>query len=82
MQISRGKQKRVMKARTLNVTNREKLFSMTDEELSDFLCETMENIQNKTKEDDWCCDICPASKYCKKGKNGFLAWLRKRAERV
>lgn len=62
------------------MNNRETLNAMTDEELSDFLCKTMEDIAEKTKEDDWCCDICPVNKYCKKGKNGFLAWLRKRAE--
>lgn len=62
------------------MTNRDKLMAMTDEELSEFLCGQMENIQDKTKEDDWCCDICPVGKLCKKGKNGFLAWLEKEAE--
>ena len=62
------------------MNNRDKLNSMTDEELSEFLCGTMESIQKKTRENDWCCDICPASKYCKKGKNGFITWLKRKAE--
>jgi hypothetical protein len=62
------------------MTNREKLIAMTDEELSDFLCSQMENIQGKTEADDWCCKICPVQKLCKKGHNGFLVWLRRRAK--
>lgn len=62
------------------MTNREKLNAMSDQALAVFFCETMEQIAKKTKEDDWCCDICPVSKLCQKKKNGFLAWLRKEAE--
>lgn len=64
------------------MTNRDKLIAMSDEELSDFLCAQMENIQGKTKEDDWCCDICPVSRLCKKKRNGFLTWLKGEAEEI
>lgn len=62
------------------MTNRDKINSMTNEELSELFCTTMEKIQDKTKDDDWCCDICPVSELCKKKRNGFLAWLEKEAE--
>lgn len=62
------------------MTNRDKLNSMTNQELSELFCKTMEDIQEKTKEDDWCCDICPVTKICKAKHNGFLAWLEKEAE--
>ena len=62
------------------MTNRDKINSMTDKELGVFFCKTMEDIADKTKDDDWCCDICPASKLCKKKRNGFLDWLEKEAE--
>lgn len=62
------------------MTNRDKLNSMTDEELSELFCKTMEDIADKTKEDDWCCDICPVGNICKSKNNGFLAWLRKEAK--
>ncbi len=61
------------------MNNRDKLNAMTDEELAAFFCEAMEKIADKTK-DECCCDICPVSNICKKGHNGFLAWLRKEAE--
>ena len=59
------------------MTNRDKLNAMTDEELSELLCKAMENIAENTKDDDWCCDICPMGNKCKAKYNGFLAWLRK-----
>jgi hypothetical protein len=60
--------------------NRDKLIAMTDDELSDLLCKTMEDISELTNRDYWCCDICPVKELCKKGHNGFLAWLEKEAE--
>ena len=62
------------------MTNRDKLNSMTNEELSELFCRTMEKIQDKTKDDDWCCDICPFGNKCKAKDNGFLAWLEKEVE--
>lgn len=62
------------------MTNRDKLNSMTDEELSDFFCKAMEDIADKTKDNDWCCDLCPVTHICKKGHNGFLAWLKSDAD--
>jgi hypothetical protein len=61
-------------------TNREKLNAMTDQELAELFCKTMEDIADKTKDDDWCCDLCPVSKICKAKHNGFLKWLEKEAE--
>jgi hypothetical protein len=62
------------------MNNRDKLNAMTDEELAELFCKTMEAIADDTKADDWCCDFCPARKICKSKHNGFLAWLRKEAE--
>ena len=63
------------------MTNREKLNAMTDQELADLLCSTMEKIADKTTDDnDWCCDLCPVTKICDKKQNGFLRWLEKEAE--
>jgi hypothetical protein len=61
--------------------NREKLNSMTNEELADLFCETMEKIIDKsdTVTQDLC-DICPVKHLCKMGNNGFLVWLEKEAE--
>lgn len=58
--------------------NRDKLNSMTDKELADFFCEAMEIVADKADID--LCDICPVNSICKKGHNGFLAWLEKEAE--
>lgn len=61
-------------------TNREKLNAMSDQEFADMLCTMMEKIAKKTKDGDWCCDICPATDLCKKKQNGFRKWLEKEAE--
>ena len=55
------------------MTNREKLNSMTNEELASFFCDAMEDIADKADID--VCDICPVRKLCKKGQTGFLVWL-------
>ena len=62
------------------MTNREKLNAMSDQELAELFCKAMEDIADKTKGDDWCCHICPATDLCKKKHNGFKKWLEKEAE--
>ena len=62
------------------MTNRDKLNSMTNEELSELFCKAMEDIAEKTEDGDWCCDLCPVTNICKAKYNGFLAWLEKEAE--
>lgn len=61
------------------MTNRDRINAMSNEELADLFCRTMEDIADKTKEKDWCCDICPVFKICKARHNGFLAWLEQNA---
>ena len=60
------------------MTNRDRLNQMTNEELSELFCDKLEQIVAEADID--VCDICPVRKLCKKGHNGFLAWLGKEAE--
>lgn len=60
------------------MTNRERLNAMTDEELSDAFCDAMESVC--TEADIDMCYICPFTKVCKKGNNGFLHWLKAEAK--
>lgn len=60
------------------MTNRERLSKMTDEELAEIFCDTLEMAAGKKNLD--VCDICPFNKLCKKGNNGFLRWLKAEAE--
>lgn len=60
------------------MTNRDKLNQMTNEELSELFCYTLEQAAEQENAD--VCDICPVRSLCKKGHNGFLAWLNKEAE--
>ena len=54
--------------------NKEALNSMTDDALAHFFCTNlMESAAEKA--DKFVCDICPVSKLCKKGGNGFRVWL-------
>lgn len=48
----------------------DKIKTMTAEELGRVLCDKMED----TKDID-VCSICPVADICKKGSNGFIAWL-------
>lgn len=56
------------------MTKREKLKSMTDEELAKELCYLIEMASDRADVDQ--CEICPVTKICKRGRCGFLAWLR------
>ncbi len=61
------------------MTNRDKLQNMTDRELADFICYTIEDMVCKTSIDT--CEICPVKNLCKKGHNGFIDWFNKEADR-
>jgi hypothetical protein len=64
------------------MTNREKLNQMTDEELSSFFCDAMEEIAAIIGASVWSCDICPVGDLCRhrNGPKGFNAWLSQEAE--
>lgn len=52
------------------MTNREKINTMSDEELGDFICKHF-NL--------WC-GRCPAIADCWPGHDGIAAWLKKEAD--
>ncbi len=53
-------------------TNADWIRSMTDEELTAFLCNITSNDEG--------CDSCLAWKYCHKGHTGFEDWLKAESE--
>jgi hypothetical protein len=53
-------------------TNADRIRSMTDEELTAFLCNIASNDEG--------CDSCLAWKYCHKGHTGFEDWLKEESE--
>lgn len=59
--------------------NREKLNHMSDEELAKKLCDFINDIADNADIDDMC-KLCPVNKNCRKGHNGFVAWLNQEAE--
>lgn len=62
------------------MTNREKLNSMTDKELShEVLCYIVELVAGALDHDD-ACKYCPVTKICRQGKSGFISWLEQKAE--
>lgn len=60
------------------MTNRDKLKTMTTEELRELFCGMMEDIHEKADVDS--CNLCPVAKFCRRGHNGFIAWLDKEAK--
>lgn len=60
------------------MTNRDNLNSMTNEELAELFCNAIDEFAGRA--DVHTCDYCPVRSLCKKGHNGFLAWLEKEAE--
>ena len=62
------------------MTNREKLNAMSTEELASFFCDRVEDIHEIANVDS--CNICPVRKLCKKGNNGFRAWLEKEEDNI
>lgn len=55
------------------MTNFEKIKEMSIDELSSFLCRFVD-----VEVED--CDKCPATKYCRRGCNGFKVWLESEAK--
>ena len=56
------------------MTNADKIRSMTDEELADFLCDIGANDSYDG------CEYCPAEKFCKIGQAGFDDWVKQEVE--
>ena len=54
------------------ITNADRIRSMTDEELAEFMCH---NVSNGTVN----CAFCAAAEFCRMGHNGWLDWLRQEA---
>lgn len=50
-------------------TNADRIRSMSDEELAEFMCH---NVSNGTVN----CAFCGAKEFCRMGHNGWLDWLR------
>lgn len=61
------------------MNNREKLNSMTNEELAKQFCNAIMGEVEREFDGD-ICKICPFTKLCSYGHPGFLAWLEQEAE--
>ena len=59
--------------------NREHLNSLTNEELAEKLCDFVNDIADRADIDDMC-KLCPVKKQCRRGHNGFAAWLSQEAK--
>ncbi len=55
-------------------TNADRIRSMSDEELAEFMCH---NISNETVN----CAFCAAEEFCRIGHIGWLGWLKQEADR-
>lgn len=60
------------------MTNGDRIRNMTDEQLSALFCDAMETITDNADVD--CCLNCPVKALCRKGRNGFLEYLKREAE--
>ena len=58
-----------------SVTNADRIRSMSNEELSKFLCEF-----RSCDSDGYPCSGCKAESYCRAGHNGMEDWLQQPAE--
>ena len=56
-------------------TNADRIRSMSDEELAEFLC----NFRS-CDADEYICEGCKAAKYCRAGHAGTIDWLQQPAE--
>ena len=54
-------------------TNADRIRSMTDEELAEFMCH---NVSNGTVN----CAFCSAEEFCRMGHNGWLYWLKQEVD--
>ena len=55
------------------MNNRDRLNAMTNEELAEVFCNAIDEFAGRADVDT--CDYCPVRSICKRGHNGFLAWL-------
>lgn len=56
-------------------TNADRIRSMSDDELAEFLC----NFRS-CNADEYICEGCKATKYCRAGHAGTIDWLQQPAE--
>lgn len=54
-------------------TNTDRIRSMSDEELAEFLCGICSEYED-------CCFNCVANDYCKYGHTGYIDWLQSESE--
>ena len=60
---------------SISVTNADRIRSMSDEELAEFIC----NFRS-CNADEYICEGCKAEKYCRAGHAGTIDWLQQPAE--
>ena len=58
-----------------NPTNADRIRSMSDEELAEFLCSF-----RSCDADEYICEGCKAAKYCRAGHTGTIDWLQQPAK--
>ena len=61
------------------MTNYEKIKSMSVDEMAEYFCRGMEDIEKLA--DMECCSCCPARGFCYSGHNGFKTWLNREGKR-
>ena len=61
------------------MTQREYMQTASDEDLADLLCYVITNTLERADADIDTCKACPASRWCRKGHNGFIDWLKEEA---
>ena len=60
------------------MTIREALSTLSNVEIAQMLCDMIDEYAGKN--DVHTCRFCPVEKNCKRGRNGFLAWLEKEVD--
>lgn len=56
------------------MTNRERLNSLTDEEIAKSLCYLVQEVTERM-DYDYPCTYCPVKDICSRDNNGFKVWL-------
>ncbi len=46
------------------------------EQMANFLCEIVQDVEIEGELPTDICNICPATGYCRSGHNGFIDWLK------
>jgi len=59
----------VVNTKPTKLSNADRIRSMTDEELAEFMCH---NVSNGTVN----CAFCAAAEFCRMGHTGWLDWLK------